>query len=263
MRRQQTARFRDAASGNAGRGEIGLLISRRGNDAKIDMVTAMNTNETSTFPLLRQTALLKFLDESQLRELEQFCRATTRKSGVTLFRQGDPADTFYLMAQGVVELRARPPGRRVYRTIELVIPGCTFGDETLFGADEYLAGARVIEQAKLLSLSRPEFDRLMDARPAIASGILRCSGSCLSQTVRRAAILTQSPADVALRTLLDELASPAGYNGDPVSVRITHAQLAGVLHVSRETVSRMLGQLVSEGTVELGRGVIRVRPHAQ
>jgi hypothetical protein len=28
-------------------------------------------------------------------------------------------------------------------------------------------------------------------------------------------------------------------------------------------VSRMLGQLVSEGTVELGRGVIRVRPHAQ
>jgi CRP/FNR family transcriptional regulator len=240
-----------------------LLISRRGNDAKIEMVTEMNMNETSTVPLLRQTALLKFLDESQLRELEQFCRATTRKGGVTLFRQGDPADTFYLMAQGVVELRARPPGRRVYRTIELVIPGCTFGDETLFGGEEYLAGARVIEQARLLSLSRPEFDRLMEARPAIASGILRCSASCLSQTVRRAAILTQAPADVALRTLLDELASPAGHNGDPVSVRITHAQLAGVLHVSRETVSRMLGQLVSEGAVELGRGVIRVRPHAQ
>ena len=223
------------------------------------MITTVNSNQTGTFPLLRQTELRRFLDESQLRELEQFCRVATRKSGVTLFRQGDPADTCYLLADGCVELRARPPGRRVYRTVELIVPGCTFGDEALFGADEYLAGARVIEQARLLSLSRADFDRLMEGRPAIASGILRCSASCLSQTVRRAAILTQAPADVALRTLLEELATPARHNGDPVSVRITHAQLAGVLHVSRETVSRMLGQLVTEGAVELGRGVIRVR----
>jgi CRP/FNR family transcriptional regulator len=225
------------------------------------MVTTMNTEHTNVFPLLRQTLLRKFLDEGQLRELEQFCKATTRKPGVTLFRQGDSAEVFYLLAEGCVELRARPPGRRVYRTIELVIPGCTFGDEALFGEAEYLAGARVIEQARLLTMGRSEFDRLMAARPTIASGILRCSGSCLSQTIKRAAILTQAPADVALRMLLEELASPGAQNGDPVSVRSTHAQLAGVLHVSRETVSRMLGQLVGEGMVELGRGVIRVRPN--
>jgi CRP-like cAMP-binding protein len=227
------------------------------------MVTTNPNQTAAAFPLLRQTLLSKFLDESQLRELEQFCRASTRKAGVNLFRQGDRAEVFYLMADGCVELRARPPGRRVYRTVELVVPGCTFGDETLFGDTEYLAGARVIEQSRLLTLNRSEFDRLIEARPAVASGILRCSGSCLMQTIRRAAILTQAPADVALRTLLEELASPAQQNGDPVSVRITHAQLAGVLHVSRETVSRMLGQLVGQGVVELGRGVIRVRSNAQ
>lgn len=222
-----------------------------------------NTNQTAAFPLLRQTLLSRFLEEAQLRELEEFCRATTRKAGVTLYRQGDPAETFYLMAEGCIELRARPPGRRVYRTIELVIPGCTFGDESLLGNNEYLAGARVIEQARLLMLSRTEFDRLIEARPTLASGILRCSATCLTQTIRRAAILTQAPADVALRTLLEELASPATRNGDLVSVRITHAQLAGVLHVSRETVSRMLGQLVGQGLVELGRGVIRVRANVE
>jgi CRP-like cAMP-binding protein len=227
------------------------------------MTTATNTDHTGAIPLLRQTLLRKFLDEAKLRELEHFCRATTRKAGVTLFRQGDPADTFFLLGDGCVELRARPPGRRVYRTIELVVPGCTFGDESLFGETEYVAGARVIDEARLLMLSRSEFDRLVDARPAIASGILRCSGSCLSQTIRRAAILTQAPAEVALRMLLDELATPASQNGDQVSVRITHAQLAGVLHVSRETVSRMLGQLMGEGVVELGRGVIRVRQAAR
>src|SRR6266511_516970 len=208
-------------------GSIGLLGFGPGNHASTDTII-MNTNQTGAFPLLRQTLLRRFLNEAQLRELEQFCRATTRKTGMTLFRQGDPADTFFLVAEGCVEARAR-----------------------------------VIEQARLLMVSRMEFDRLIDARPAIALGILRCSGSCLSQTVRRAAILTQAPADVALRMLLEELASPARQNGDPVSVRITHAQLAGVLHVSRETVSRMLGQLVGEGLVELGRGIIRVHAHSQ
>jgi CRP-like cAMP-binding protein len=78
--------------------------------------------------------------------------------------------------------------------------------------------------------------------------------------VRRSAILTQSPADVGLRQLLIELSrATAEAEGHPVPLRITHAQLAGVLHLSRETVSRMLAQMAGEGRVELGRGVIRVR----
>jgi CRP/FNR family transcriptional regulator, cyclic AMP receptor protein len=211
--------------------------------------------------LLRQTELRKFLSEAQLKDLERYCRTATRKPGSTLFRQGEPADTFYVLLDGIVELRARPPGRRVYRTIEFVQPTCTFGDETLFNESVYLAGARVLETARVMMLTRFEFERMLESQPELATGLLRCSGSCLVQTVRRSAILTQSPADVGLKLLLEELASPmGGREGKTVPVRITHAQLAGVLHVSRETVSRMLRDLVSEGLVDLGRGVIRVRP---
>ena len=194
-------------------------------------------------------------------DLERYCRTATRKPGVTLFRQGEAAEHFYLVLDGIVELRARPPGRQVYRTIEVVQPTCTFGDEALFNEDQYLASARVLETARLLTLSRFEFEHLIESQPQVAAGILRCAGACLVQTLRRAAILTQSPADVGLRMLLTELAgSPDGPESRTVPVHITHAQLAGVLHVSRETVSRMLQDLAGEGMVELGRGVIRVRP---
>jgi CRP-like cAMP-binding protein len=88
---------------------------------------------------------------------------------------------------------------------------------------------------------------------------MRCAGSCLVKTIRRSAILTQAPADVGLRMLLEELTESGQNNSGPVPVRITHAQLAGVLHISRETVSRMLSQLAKSGTVELGRGIIRVK----
>jgi CRP-like cAMP-binding protein len=215
-------------------------------------------------PLLRQTELRNLLTETQLQELERFCLPHTRSPGVTLFRQGEPADTFYLLVEGMAELRARPPGRRGYRTVEVIGPSCTLGDEALFGEGCYFAGARVIEPSRVLALSRPAFDSLASGRPDIAVGVLRCAASCLVNTLRRAAVLTQAPADLALRTLLNELAtsaSPNGMSNGSVPVHITHAQLAGVLHVSRETVSRMLGQLAQEGALEIGRGVIRVNPN--
>jgi len=133
------------------------------------------------------------------------------------------------------------------------------GDEAVLEEQHYLCSARVQEPSKLLALTRSEFLRLQDARPDIAMAILRCAGGCLIQTVRRSAILTQAPADVALEILLRELSAESSQNGRQGAVRITHAQLAGLLHLSRETVSRMLGQMASEGLVELSRGTIRMR----
>ena len=221
--------------------------------------TPITTVDRRGFPLLRRTYLDRLLSEEQLRELERACKALARKAGVTLFRQGEPADTLYILVEGSVELRARPPGRRVYRTVEVVTAPCTLGDEALFLDGPYLTGARTLEQVRVLTLPRPAFDRLIRSDADIATAVLRSSGSCLIQTIRRSAILTQAPADVGLRLLLQELGSQQGsMNGRPPALRITHAQLAGVLHLSRETVSRMLQQLAGDGFVELGRGVIRV-----
>lgn len=218
-----------------------------------------NGQAKSTHPLLRRTTLSKFLNDDQMKDLEAFCRAFTRGAGHTLFRQDEESTATYLVLRGSVELRARPPGRRVYRTIEVVGSGCTIGDEALMDEGRYLSSARVQEATRLLALSRAEFGRLCDARPDIAIALLRCAGSCLTQTVRRAAILTQAPAEVALELLLKELAAEARDDGRPAAVRITHAQLAGLLHLSRETVSRMLGQMAAGGLVELSRGSIKVR----
>jgi CRP/FNR family transcriptional regulator, cyclic AMP receptor protein len=235
-----------------------LLPAIRGKLAYMAAAAATEDRAT-TFPT-RRTELRLALSELQLGELEHFCKASSRKAGATVFRQDEPAEAWFLLVEGLVELRARPPGRRVYRTVELIQPNCTFGDEALFGEEAYVASARVLEAARVLTCTRSEFEKLTQSRQDIAAGILRVAGSCLIQTIRRSAILAQSPADVGLRVLLSELADSApGQNGRPRAIRITHAQIAGVLHVSRETVSRMLSELAEEGVVELGRGVIRVQ----
>lgn len=224
------------------------------------MSIAVNEDLDQTYSLLRRTQLSRFLHEEDLRELEVLCRGISRRVGSGVFRQGEPADTLYWVVEGMVELRAKPPGRRVYRTVEVVGRGCIFGDETVFGEERYLFSARALEASKLLLLSRDAFDRLCTDHPRIAIGVLACAGSCLVETVRRSAVLTQAPAEIALEHVLKELARSSSRPGARlVPVRVTHAQLAGILHLSRETVSRMLARMATHGTVELGRGMIRVR----
>lgn len=221
-----------------------------------------NGHSAGAFPLLRRTELSKFLTDAELKELERTGDTTRRSPGRTLFRQGEGADHLYVVMEGSVELRARPPGRRAYRTVEVVGQGCTLGDESVLEEDKYLAGARVLEPATLLALPRQAVERLAGANPAIAIGLLKCAGSCMIQTLRRTAILTQAPADVALDLLLKEMATDGRRSNGRVPVRITHAQLAGMLHLSRETVSRMLAHMAEEGSVRLARGVIHVRSQA-
>ncbi len=222
--------------------------------------TSRPTN--GAFPLLRRTELTSYLSDEQLVDLEAFCAPVTRSPWGTLFRQGQPAEQLYMLVEGAVELRARPPGRRLYRTVEVIGSGCTVGDEAVVEEAQYQFGARALEPSKLLALSRSAIQHLSDVRPDVALGIVRCSAACVIKTMRRAAILTQAPAEVALRQVLSELASGREHTNGRVPIRITHTQLAGVLHVSRETVSRLLGHLADEGTVELGRGVIRLRPES-
>ncbi|MGH2725270.1 MAG: Crp/Fnr family transcriptional regulator [Actinomycetota bacterium] len=131
--------------------------------------------------------------------------------------------------------------------------GCTAGDEAVLGERRYQLGARAVEPTRLLQITRRTIDRLTESDPHLVVGIARCSGSCLIRTMRRAAILTQAPAEVALRQLLEELAGDRDPEDGLARIRITHTQLAGVLHVSRETVSRLLARLAEEGAVELGR----------
>ena len=224
------------------------------------MAISIQTIGEQTAGLLRRTELRKFLTERQLEELGRHCRVSRRKARSVVHREDDPADALYWVVEGTAELRARPPGRRAHRTVEVVGRGCIFGEESVFGEGSYLFGSRVLEPVRLLVLPRWRFQRLTESHPDIAIGILACAGSCLVETVRRAAILTQAPADVGLRLLLKDLAQGAGAApGRSVRLRITHAQLAGVLHLSRETVSRMLGKLADQGKIELRRGVIRIK----
>jgi CRP-like cAMP-binding protein len=221
----------------------------------------MTTESSGRFPFIRQFALTDFLSAEHVAQLEKLGRPATRKAGATLFKQGARAETLYMVRDGLIELRALPPGRTSYQTIELVGPGRMVGDESAMGERRYFAMARVLEDARLLGFPINALEELALEHPGIALGLLRCACMCLVKMMRRSAILAHAPANVGLRLLLEDLAAASnGKEGrdHQVVVRVTQSQLGGMLHLSRESVGRMLREMAEEGLIELARGEIRV-----
>lgn len=60
---------------------------------------------------LRELALWSLLGPDHLERVARIARRRDVASGVVLFREGEPADTFYLVIEGRVSLSLRVPGR--------------------------------------------------------------------------------------------------------------------------------------------------------
>ncbi|MGH2725271.1 MAG: cyclic nucleotide-binding domain-containing protein [Actinomycetota bacterium] len=67
-------------------------------------VGTMSGDDDGRFPLLRRTQLSRFLTDEQLRELEGECKTVSRRPWATLFRQGEEADSLFLVVEGSMEL---------------------------------------------------------------------------------------------------------------------------------------------------------------
>jgi len=85
------------------------------------------------------------------------------EDGKTLFSNGDPADRFYVLIKGAVELRLGQTGPVVYTARH---PGEVIGWSSLVGRDAFSASARCRESAKLLKFDRDSFLEIMQKNAA-------------------------------------------------------------------------------------------------
>src|SRR5688572_18589354 len=92
--------------------------------------------------------------------LDDFAGRLTRirvRAGETLFHQGDPCRSLYIVLDGRIRLTAcRADGRRE-TVLELVRGGCA-GATALIAGCAHHATARAVRDLDLLELSRDEFD---------------------------------------------------------------------------------------------------------
>jgi CRP-like cAMP-binding protein len=116
---------------------------------------------------LTRTPLFARLTDEQRRALADSFERRRLLARVEIFREGDRADAFYVVAAGQVEIvkGAHGDAPKVLATLG---PGSYFGEMGLVEAAPRSAGARMASPGELLTLTKPHFQAMVQTYPSIA-----------------------------------------------------------------------------------------------
>lgn len=188
-------------------------------------------------------------------DMERIARAAPMRevgAGTTLYRPGDENPVLFILKRGRARVyRLAADGRSL--TMSMVEGGEIFGEMPELGLRMAGSGAETLEPSLLCLMSRDDVRQLLLGDGRIAARLAEKLGERVTELERRLedAVFRPVPARVA-----STLALLAGSGDD--DVRLTHEQLADLVGTTRETVTKVLGDLRDRGLVTSRRGRIRV-----
>ena len=132
----------------------------------------MTDTELENRKNLLKASILRDLPPEQIDDLARSFQYRHVRPHEIIFREGDPADAFYLIDSGRVRIFVRHENR-MEREISLLGPGDHFGEVALLAAEARTANAESLAETNLLVLSKERFDRLMRDYPDISRKFVR------------------------------------------------------------------------------------------
>ena len=136
-----------------------------------------------TTTLLKNVAIFKDLDESELAEISEVCREEKFVSGEYIFREGESGNRLYLIVEGEVRISRDVPGSGE-EALAVLKPGALFGEMAVFDRSDRSTHAISNGGTKVLTITRPDFEMLLDFNREMAYKVLWSVTRLLSGRLR-------------------------------------------------------------------------------
>ena len=209
--------------------------------------------------VLRKAGLFQGVAPEDVEALGNQFEILEAPRGTTLFQEGEPGDSLYIVLEGKVKLGRRSSDGRE-NLVAVMGPADQFGELSLFDPGPRTATAVVVTDARLARLPKQALQTWVQERPQIAIQLLHVIARRLRRTNTMLAdlIFVDVPGRVAKQLLL--LAQKFG-SVDGGQLRVTHdltqEELAQLVGASRETVNKALADFASRGWLRLeGKSVV-------
>lgn len=212
------------------------------------------TGDGASPALLARTALFRDLDAHALEQLAGAARRRVYKKGHLLFRQGDEAETLFVLVDGLVKVYVTSEDDGDEMVLVTLRPPDTLGELGLIDGRPRSASAEVLEQSEVLELGRRAFLDLLAESPAMTDSLLRSLGAVLRRLTEQASDLVfldlhGRVAKLVVGMAVDRGAVTAG--ACELDVEVTQADLAGMVGGSRQSVNQILGAFERRGYLEM------------
>lgn len=206
--------------------------------------------------VVRNRAICASLDPSELEALNAIGRRRTLEPGQSLIWEGEDSVIVANVIEGVLKLSTGTMDGRE-QIVGVVYPsdfiGRPFGSTTPHSVT-------ALTPAKVCVFARTDFDAFASAHPQLEHKLLKRTLSELDRTRQWMLLLGRKSAEERIASFLLEISERVGPTGCETSVDgapdifelpFSRQQIADVLGLTIETVSRQLTKLKAEGVIEI------------
>jgi CRP-like cAMP-binding protein len=194
-------------------------------------------------------------------EIEALGQRTPMKQvppGTIFYSPDEPTEVLFILKEGRVRLYHLSPDGRML-TIAMLEQGTVFGEMALLGQRLYNSYAEATAPCLLCLMSREDVKNHLLGDPRIAFRVAEMLGARLLTAESRLSDMAFKPAPERVATALVQLSHERrSWHGRDTrrEVHCTHEELANVVGVHRETVTKILNDFRQQNLVELRRGKI-------
>ena len=198
--------------------------------------------------LFRKLSLFSELDDRELAQIAGVAKTRRYAKDDVIFHADESGDVFCVIREGKVKITMiSPEGKEIILT--MMGPGEFFGEMALLDDSPRSATVIALEPLEVVTIWRTDFLQILADNFSITKKIM----SELSKRVRRMSLRIESLATMDVygrlaRFFLD-LAQQQGKvldNGYVAVTRPTHQAIANMIGTSRETVSRLIHELMRQ-----------------
>jgi len=210
---------------------------------------------------LRGCQLFQGLSEQDLDGIASLLRLRSLEKDAYLFREGEPAEGFYIMQRGTVNVhRVNAAGKE--QVIHVFRPPESLGEAALASPTGYPADARAVEASSVLIVPKVEFLGLVSQRPDLAMRMLGSMSQHLRVLVGMLDDLTLKDVETRLANwLVKRCPQPPTSTSTVIRLSATKRVLAAELGTTAETLSRTLAQFRDLGLLNVkGAALTIVNP---
>ena len=211
--------------------------------------------------LLARIQLFKNCTPFEIEQISSLMRPKEVKKRDILFYEGEPCEVIYFIDRGRVKIyKTTEDGRE--QIVNLIDKGDMLPHVGWYGGSTYPATAEALEDGQMYFMLVSQFTQFLEQSPSTTLKFLQeLDGKIRELHMRLATVLSKDMSEKILN-VLGFLAKNMGKKvGEAYELEIdlTHQDIANMVGTTRETASRMIGQLKKEGKISLDHKSLMVK----